>query len=96
MNHHLLCAIGVGHHSLDIVAAVSAAMGFACKLTGAGGGGCAITVVTPQEDKAAMIREFSERLVALSKQQAVISSDRQEYNFEVLETKIGGEGVLWH
>lgn len=58
MNHHLLNASGVGHPALTAVVEAAAAAGagvlagagagaggfpgFACKLTGAGGGGCAI------------------------------------------------------
>lgn len=46
MNHGLLCALGVGHPALTKVAEISAKHGsMACKLTGAGGGGCAITLV---------------------------------------------------
>lgn len=45
MNHHLLCALGVSHSSLNAVVAASEERGFACKLTGAGGGGCAITLL---------------------------------------------------
>lgn len=60
MNHQLLCAVGVGHPALTAVveaaATASAASnssggssgdrgdGFAAKLTGAGGGGCAIVL----------------------------------------------------
>jgi expansin (peptidoglycan-binding protein) len=53
MNHHLLNAVGVGHPALTALVETAAAAryahagsgekrGFACKLTGAGGGGCAI------------------------------------------------------
>lgn len=69
MNHHLLCAVGVGHPALRAVVEATAAAsarysaaaaavqdvseqqqqqqqqqlpGFSAKLTGAGGGGCAI------------------------------------------------------
>lgn len=47
MNHHLLNAVGVGHPALTAVVDAAASAGphtggFACKLTGAGGGGCAI------------------------------------------------------
>lgn len=57
MNHHLLNAVGVGHPALTAVVEAAATAGaagkgegegegsfpgFACKLTGAGGGGCAI------------------------------------------------------
>jgi GHMP kinases C terminal len=47
MNHHLLCALGVGHPSLSTVVNASDECGMACKLTGAGGGGCAITLLPP-------------------------------------------------
>lgn len=45
MNHSLLNAIGVGHEALDRVAKRSSALGFSTKLTGAGGGGCALTLL---------------------------------------------------
>jgi mevalonate kinase len=45
INHHLLCAMGVSHPSLDVVFSRSLEAGFHCKLTGAGGGGCAITLI---------------------------------------------------
>jgi mevalonate kinase len=43
LNHKLLCILGVSHPSLEQVREVSARHGRTCKLTGAGGGGCAIT-----------------------------------------------------
>lgn len=39
MNNNLLRAIGVSHPSLEEIISISEASGFACKLTGAGGGG---------------------------------------------------------
>ena len=45
MNHHLLCAIGVGHAALDQVVSITREEGLPTKLTGAGGGGCAFTVL---------------------------------------------------
>lgn len=46
INHGLLCALGVGHPALTKVVETSARHGgMACKLTGAGGGGCAITLL---------------------------------------------------
>lgn len=45
-NHGLLNAMGVGHPALTkVFEASSRHGGMACKLTGAGGGGCAITLV---------------------------------------------------
>ncbi|CAN7984848.1 unnamed protein product, partial [Ixodes hexagonus] len=42
MNQCLLNCLGVGHCSLDRVTALAASQGFSVKLTGAGGGGCAL------------------------------------------------------
>lgn len=47
MNHHLLCAMGVGHRAFDTVCQVARECGFPSKLTGAGGGGCAFCLVVP-------------------------------------------------
>lgn len=44
MNQSLLNCLGVGHPQLDRVAAVAASHGLTAKLTGAGGGGCALVV----------------------------------------------------
>jgi len=45
INHNLLCALGVGHPALTMVKEASSSAGFACKMTGAGGGGCAVTLL---------------------------------------------------
>lgn len=47
MNHNLLCALGVSHPSIDAICAAAQKWGQAAKLTGAGGGGCAIVVLDP-------------------------------------------------
>ena len=47
MNQHLLNAIGVGHPALDRVCAVAQQFGLPAKLTGGGGGGCAIALIPP-------------------------------------------------
>lgn len=39
--------MGVGHPSLDTLCQVTAARGLHSKLTGAGGGGCGITLLRP-------------------------------------------------
>jgi len=50
VNQGLLCALGVGHPALNRVVEASAKHGnMASKLTGAGGGGCAITLVSNEE-----------------------------------------------
>lgn len=45
MNQAMLVAIGVSHPSLQAICDESVSLGFSAKLTGAGGGGCAITVL---------------------------------------------------
>ena len=46
-NQHLLNAVGVGHYTFDLICRTTKEFGFSSKLTGAGGGGCAITLITP-------------------------------------------------
>ena len=55
MNQQLLNAIGVGHASLDTVVQVTAQHGLHSKLTGAGGGGCAYTLLTPGTQRLSLI-----------------------------------------
>lgn len=47
LNQQLLVTLGVSHSSLDQVCHVTAKHGLHSKLTGAGGGGCTFTLVTP-------------------------------------------------
>lgn len=47
MNQHSLNALGVGHTSLDQLCQMTMAHGLHSKLTGAGGGGCGITLLRP-------------------------------------------------
>ncbi|KAI9026918.1 ribosomal protein S5 domain 2-type protein [Hyaloraphidium curvatum] len=52
MNHSLLSALGTSHPTLESVRSITARHGLASKLTGGGGGGCALTLVpdgTPQD-----------------------------------------------
>lgn len=83
INHCLLNAMGVGHESLDEVFAVSARHGLACKLTGAGGGGCAITLLNDQRENWVEEREALRR-------------DIESLGYETFMSSIGGDGVLWH
>ncbi|KAH9821792.1 Cys/Met metabolism PLP-dependent enzyme-domain-containing protein [Melampsora americana] len=43
--HELLVSLGVGHQALDRISSVGKQFGLMSKLTGAGGGGCAITLL---------------------------------------------------
>ena len=60
MNQHLLNCIGVGHSKLDEICRHAESLGFACKLTGAGGGGCAIILIDPEASEGEVERLKSE------------------------------------
>lgn len=100
MNHHLLNAMGVGHKALDEVCAVAREMGLAAKLTGAGGGGCAIVLIPPGKSLINSQRfifrwiiysiDFSEATLAEVKQAFVTAG------FDCWETTVGTDGVLAH
>lgn len=81
MNHDLLRFLGVSHPSLDLVCSICQENGLHCKLTGAGGGGCAFCLIPPEttEDDLLSIK------TALEKQ-----------NFECWETSVGGNGIMLH
>ena len=49
INHGLLNAIGVGHSCLDELVHTTKKHNLHSKLTGAGGGGCAITFIPPKK-----------------------------------------------
>ena len=49
MNQQLLDLMGVGHESLTRVCHICRSHELSCKLTGAGGGGCAFAVIRPGE-----------------------------------------------
>ena len=83
INHCLLNAIGVGHPALDEVFATSARHGCSCKLTGAGGGGCAITLL--DDKKQGWIRDREN-----------LRRDIEALGFDTFLSGIGGDGVLWH
>lgn len=83
INHGLLVSLGVSHPRLERVRELVDHEGIGwTKLTGAGGGGCSITLLRPGVDKS--------RLRKLEKQM-------EDENYAKFETTLGGDGVgvLW-
>ncbi|XP_062822626.1 mevalonate kinase-like [Anolis carolinensis] len=81
MNQGHLNALGVGHSTLDAVCRVTAGLGLHSKLTGAGGGGCALTLLPPDVDP----ERVSSATAGLS-----------GLGFECFETTLGGPGLTSH
>lgn len=82
-NHGLLVSLGVSHPRLERIRELTDTAGIGwTKLTGAGGGGCAITLLKPGQ-KIEERKELETRLEA--------------EGFELYETTLGGDGVgvLW-
>jgi mevalonate kinase len=79
INHGLLVSLGVSHPALEKIKIITGEKQIgATKLTGAGGGGCAITLVNDEcltESIAEAIAEF------------------EKAGFETFETSLGGKGV---
>ncbi|BDD58541.1 Mevalonate kinase [Monascus purpureus] len=83
INHGFLVSLGVSHPRLERIRELVdfADIGWT-KLTGAGGGGCAITLLRPDADDEALQR---------------LERQLSEEGFEKYETTLGGDGVgvLW-
>lgn len=110
VNHGLLVALGVSHPKLERIRALidHAGIGWT-KLTGAGGGGCAITILRPDEDEMAssgssMKSGRSDKsgksgkgLSRNRRQLAKLQKQFDEEGFEIYETTLAGDGVgvLW-
>jgi len=77
-NHAHLVTMGVSHASLEAIKAKTKSYGLSTKLTGAGGGGCAVTLV-PDDFEETTLQDL---IVALS-------SD----NFDTYLTSVGGSGL---
>lgn len=79
VNHGLLVALGVSHPGLELIKSVSDSMNIGhTKLTGAGGGGCALTLLSrgarPEE-----VEKFKRTL-------------ESEHNYKTYTTGLGGPG----
>lgn len=83
INQNLLNAIGVGHAKIDEVVNIARAFGdnFITKLTGAGGGGCVISLAKPCVEQQT-IEEFTAQC--------------EKSGFDVLVTHMGQNGVMLH
>ncbi|KAK2185913.1 hypothetical protein NP493_217g03026 [Ridgeia piscesae] len=81
INQNHLRTLGVSHPALERVCHVTQSHGLYSKLTGAGGGGCAFTLVPPGtcEDVIGNIRQ-----------------ELKELGYDCWETTMGGPGVLQH
>ncbi|WFD25713.1 cysteine-S-conjugate beta-lyase [Malassezia nana] len=78
LNHLQLVQLRVGHPTLEKVRELCAPFGVATKLTGAGGGGCAISLL-PDEFSEAQLRDMLDSLHA--------------QGFATYDTDMGGPGV---
>ncbi|KAF9999545.1 hypothetical protein BGZ65_005120 [Modicella reniformis] len=78
VNHGLLAALGVSHPALEKVREISSKLGLKSKLTGAGGGGCALTLIRD---------DVTPETVAVIKQ--LLEAE----GFQCMETQVGGPGV---
>lgn len=87
LNHCLLNGLGVGHAALDDVVGVTAKEGFASKLTGAGGGGCAMTLLPPMAEGTPEGKEGEVRV------HTAVETLRSR-GFDCFETRLGGAGLL--
>jgi hypothetical protein len=107
INHQLLCSLGVGHPRLEAVRAACEKQGFACKLTGAGGGGCAIALVSrcccakceggaAVEAQALVRLRESLRYIYLHRYEwTPMRLLRSDLEVDVFESSLGREGVKW-
>jgi len=98
INHGLLYTLGVSHPKLERLRQLVEESGVGwTKLTGAGGGGCAITLLKPdatmQEDGQTTSKPTATRAAALQTLEAELENE----GFEKFETTLGGDGVgvLW-
>lgn len=78
MNHCLLHGLGVSHPSLETVRSVTEAHGVKTKLTGAGGGGCAVSIIRD---------DISEETLD------AVTKELQSHGYDCYQTSLGGVGA---
>ncbi|TYZ60965.1 hypothetical protein PybrP1_005320 [[Pythium] brassicae (nom. inval.)] len=76
-NHALLNALGVGHDAIERVAALCGTVGAATKLTGAGGGGCTLSLLPRGLSDAAL---------------AALTAELEASGFQCYVSAVGGAG----
>ncbi|KAI1901006.1 hypothetical protein AGOR_G00055690 [Albula goreensis] len=81
INQHHLNVIGVGHPSLDRLCQATLGLGLHSKLTGAGGGGCGITLLRPDTSSSVIQNAIQEV---------------KDCGYDCWETSIGAPGVQHH
>ncbi|XP_072035264.1 mevalonate kinase-like [Amphiura filiformis] len=81
MNQHFLSILGVSHPSLQQICLTTSQYGLHSKLTGAGGGGCAFTLIRPD---------------TIIKTIDAIDAKMRKCGYEAWETCLGGVGVVCH
>lgn len=82
----------MSHPSLEAVVEASASEGMSCKLTGAGGGGCAITLL-PIE--AACETDSMETQAGSVYAVDRLKASLKGLGFEAFESSLAGDGVQW-
>lgn len=91
INQGLLVSIGVSHPTLDTICRLTAEMGLSSKLTGAGGGGCAFTLLGSGKYSAIRCKDGEEDLVT-----SFCSQLQEEHGFVSFESLAGGLGAVVH
>ncbi|CEP60177.1 mevalonate kinase LALA0_S01e04742g [Lachancea lanzarotensis] len=82
INHGLLTSIGASHPGLEVIKSLSDSMSIgSTKLTGAGGGGCAFTILN-QDASLKDIEKFKNTL-------------ETQYNYQTYTTGLGGPGCVF-
>ncbi|KAI8387289.1 mevalonate kinase [Blakeslea trispora] len=78
LNHCLLTGLGVSHSSLEQVRMITKQLDLKTKLTGAGGGGCAVTFVRDEVPQGTIDK---------------VMSELEKEGFDCYQTSVGGTGA---